>query len=63
MTTSVTFEPGETRVCAKFDIVNDTIVETPIEEKFTVEIIQVSQPVNITRQPRTTVTITDDDSE
>lgn len=59
----MTFTPGDTRVCANFDIVNDEVVETPVEEVFTVEIVDVTPDVDTTRQPTTTVTITDDDCE
>ena len=58
---TVTFQPGETRACASFDIVDDDVVETPAEEDFTVEIVDTTPDVDTTRQPSTTVTITDDD--
>ena len=58
---TVTFQPGETRACARFDIVDDDVVETPGEEDFTVSIVDTTPDVDTTRQPSTTVTITDDD--
>ena len=59
----VTFQPGETRACADFDIQNDEVVEDT-EERFTVQIDEITpSSVEMGDNPTATVTITDDDCE
>ena len=55
---TVTFRPGDQRMCVNIMIINDTLVEGP--EMFPVTIANTS---GIRAGPDTQVTIRDDDSE